>query len=265
MVKSREARSPTIPFILGPTASGKSAYALRLAAACNGVIVNADSMQLYHGAPILTAQPTAAEQAAVPHRLYGYHSPLKAMSAAHWCNTALEVLKEVLAAGHTPIIVGGTGLYVQALLQGLSPIPPVPLDVRLEIDQLSCAHLYIALQQEDPMMAARLNPHDRQRLARALEVFRATGRSLAWWQQQPGVSPFPYARHITVFSPPRAALYARINQRLEKMVADGAVEEAMALSTLPLTASAQKILGLREFQAVGRDELVASRRRRSVL
>jgi tRNA dimethylallyltransferase len=246
--------SPPVHVMMGATASGKSAYALRLAQRTGGVIINADSQQVYARVPILTAQPSAAEKAAIEHRLYGQWPLEEAMSVAIWRSQALLALEEVCSKGQTAIVVGGTGLYVQALLHGLSPIPDVLPEVRQEACQLETAAAFAALQQEDPHMASRLHAHDRQRVLRALEVVRSSGVSLGWWQQQRGEA-LPYPVYKTLLLPPRAALYERIHQRLEQMLEQGVLDEVAALQKVTLNPSAMKIVGLRELQAYGRGEI----------
>jgi tRNA dimethylallyltransferase len=223
----------------GPTASGKSALAMQLALATGGMIVNADSMQLYRELRILTARPSEVEEARVPHRLYGVLPADQPGSAGSWLALVEVALAEAAAQGRTAIVVGGSGLYLLALLRGLAAVPPVPAEVRA----IACAlyqeqggpGLHAALHERDPVMAARLQPHDRQRLIRAYEVVCATGRSLAAWQAEPPVRidlPQPVAG--VALMPPRAEVYARIGRRLEVMVGAGALEELSALRDLGL-------------------------------
>ncbi len=218
----------------GPTASGKSALALRLALALDGVLVNADSMQLYRELPLLTARPTPADEARVPHRLYGVLGAAEPASVGRWLELAGDAIAAASASGRLPIVVGGTGLYLSALLRGLAPVPPVPAAVRAEaralFDRLGAPGFHAELARRDPVMAARLRPSDRQRQLRAFEVLAATGRSLADWQAQPRFRlrlPAPVVGLALL--PPRAELHGRIERRLRAMIEAGALEELAAL------------------------------------
>lgn len=238
--------------IAGPTASGKSALALRLAEALGGVIVNADSMQLYADLRVLTARPSTAEEAQVPHRLYGVLDGADGCSAARWQALALGAIAEARTLGKLPIVVGGTALYLEALLHGLAAVPPVDPAVRAAVRQLDAATLAVTLAQEDKEMAQRLAPTDRQRMARALEVIRSTGQSLAFWQQQTtggllgdeAAGPVIRLRLL----PDRHTVYARADRRFEAMVAGGALEEVRHLVArgLPASAPIMKALGVPE-------------------
>ncbi len=237
----------------GPTASGKSALALDLAEALDGVVVNADSMQVYRDLSVLTARPGAADVARAPHRLYGVLDGAERCSAARWRGLAAAAIDAVLAAGRWPIVVGGTGLYLRALTAGLSAIPVVPAAVRTDAaalhKALGGAAFHRALAERDPAMAARLHPGDTQRLVRAWEVLAATGRSLADWQGD-GVAGRPggLAFDAIVLTPPRAALYAACDRRFAAMVERGAVDEARALLARRLDPRlpVMKALGVRE-------------------
>jgi tRNA dimethylallyltransferase len=250
MPLSSSHRKPVV-VIAGVTASGKSAHALNHAQQHNGVVINADSQQVYAGIPIITAQPTAAEKDSVPHRLYGYLSPTQALSAGAWREHAIIAIEETLAAGKLPIVTGGTGLYLKTLMQGLSPIPDVPPEYRqqatimLEEEGREAFHSYLATI--DPAAAARLKVGDTQRLIRAVEVFLATGKPLSFWQAQPA-TPAPYHFQNTVLLPDRALLYERINARFEQMIAAGAVAEVEALlaQNIPATLPAMKAVGVPE-------------------
>jgi tRNA dimethylallyltransferase len=173
--------------IAGPTASGKSALTLRLAERLNGAIVNADSMQVYRDLRIITARPTFADEARAPHLLYGHVDAAVNYSVGRWCEDARKALAEIAAAGRLPMFVGGTGLYFKALTQGLSHVPPIPPEIRAAVrarcDAEGAAALHADLMRRDPAVAARLKPGDRMRIARALEVLEATGRSLADWHR----------------------------------------------------------------------------------
>lgn len=219
----------------GTTASGKSALALRLAERTGAVIVNADSQQLFAALPILTARPSPAEEARAPHRLYGVLGPREQPSAGRWLALLVPVLLELAAAGRPAILVGGTGLYLEALLHGLSPIPEVPADLRARLleesrEVPSCA-LHARLARLDPLSAARLRPSDRQRILRALEVLEATGRPLALWQEEPRRPAVrPRALLGVALVPPAVCTAPRIARRLEAQLEAGALEEVAALA-----------------------------------
>ncbi len=220
--------------IAGPTASGKSALALKLAERLGGTVINADSMQVYRDLRIITARPTPEEEARVPHRLYGHVDAAENYSVGRWCVDVQAALAEAAAARRIPIIVGGTGLYFKALTQGLAAVPPTPAEVRASVrarlDAVGPEGLHAELQKRDPEMAARLKPGDRTRVARALEVLEATGRSLAEWQRQ-GMRPILNPGHAAkiFLAPERPALRRRIDERFEAMLAAGALEEVRAL------------------------------------
>lgn len=216
--------------VTGPTASGKSALGLRIAARVGGVIINADAMQTYGAFPILTAQPTEAERAAVPHALYGVLPLTETLSAQRWRELALVEMNRVVDAGRVPILLGGTGLYLKTLTQGLAQVPEVPPAIRARADaewrDLGAAAFAARLAEHDPPTAARLKPNDRQRHVRAWEVWLATGRPLSAWQQAPAEGGPPGWRFRTlVLAPPREELRAKIAARFEAMVAAGVVEE----------------------------------------
>lgn len=238
--------------IAGPTASGKSALALALAAHLPLTIINADSMQIYRDLPLLSAQPSRAEMAGVPHALYGVIDAAGACSAARWRDLALDAIKAARGRGRLPVLVGGAGLYFRALLEGLAPVPDIPEAVRNAVrDRLADigpGALHAELQRLDPAMAARLQPGDGQRIARAFEVFEATGRSLLAFQQADTADGAPAGRAIVkaVVELPRDLLYARINARFEAMVAAGALDEVKRLKARKLNPllPAMKALGV---------------------
>lgn len=221
--------------IAGPTASGKSALALTLAESFDGTVVNADSMQVYKDLQIITARPGKAEEGRVPHRLYGHVDASENYSAGRWLAEARCALAKARNEGLLPIFVGGTGLYFRILTRGMAAIPPIPAAIRARIrDQLGklgAPFLHAELRSRDPQAAARLSPNDRTRIARALEVIEATGRSILAWRAE-GLPPLiEPARAIKVFlNPERADLYLRINARFDAMMACGALEEAAALA-----------------------------------
>jgi tRNA dimethylallyltransferase len=221
--------------IAGPTASGKSALALGLAQKTGGVIINADSMQVYRDLRIITARPTPEEEALVPHRLYGHVDAGVNFSAGSWLADAAAALAEARAQDRLPIFVGGSGLYFKALTRGLSAVPPIPPEVRdsvrarLERDGVEALHAELA--QSDPASAERLKPRDRARIARALEVVEATGRSLTDWHRDGLPALLPPGTFSALFlSPDRDQLYARIDARFEAMLKVGALEEVEQLA-----------------------------------
>jgi len=242
--------------IAGPTASGKSGAALELAERLGGTAINADSMQVYRELAVLTARPTPEEMAIVPHRLYGTVPAANAYSVGRWLEDVTAAIAETRREGRVPILVGGTGLYFKALLEGLSPVPDIPPETRNfwreQSNALGAEGLYRALQSRDPVMAARLRPSDPHRVVRALEVIDATGVSLAEWQEAPGA---PVLHGDTaqklVIAPEREQLYAAIAARFDRMIDNGAVEEVRALVALALDP------GLPTMRAHGVRELAA--------
>jgi tRNA dimethylallyltransferase len=221
--------------IAGPTASGKSALALSLAERTDGTVINADSMQVYRDLRVITARPTPEEERRVPHALYGHVDAAENYSTGRWIADAARTLNEIRGAGRLPIFVGGTGLYFRALLGGLSDIPPVPTEVRARIrseaEGVTAPDLHARLARLDPQTAKRLRPSDRQRILRALEVFAATGHSLAAWQEKPGIPMIGPDEVAAVFlSVEREVLRQRINDRFDAMIEGGALEEVKQLA-----------------------------------
>ncbi|RIK92512.1 MAG: tRNA (adenosine(37)-N6)-dimethylallyltransferase MiaA [Proteobacteria bacterium] len=221
-------------FLAGPTAGGKSALALALAERAGGVIINADSMQVYRELRVVTARPSPEEEARVPHRLYGYRAASDVSSAAAWSADATAALTEAWAAGRLPIVIGGSGLYLRTLLYGIAPIPDVPADLRQSVRSRMATEGPEALHREltklDPETAVKLTPGDRQRIARALEVALATGEPLSAWQRRPpegGLLPGIDAL-LLVLAPPRDVLYERCDRRLAQMMAEGGLAEIRA-------------------------------------
>lgn len=246
--------------IAGPTASGKSAAALELARAIGGVVINADSMQVYAEAPLLTAQPGAADQARAPHLLYGHIPARRLYSVGRYAEDAAAALAQARAENSIPIFTGGTGLYFMALTDGLSEIPPVPDDVRDDaralLEKIGVEAMHEKLASQDPQTASRLRPTDPQRVLRAYEVFAATSTPLATWQGktgQPVLAGLKLAKFL--IDPPRDILRARIAARFEAMLDSGALDEARALANLDPALPAAKLLGLRPLMALARGEI----------
>lgn len=221
--------------IAGPTASGKSALALELALATGGIVINADSMQVYRDLRIITARPTHGEETRAPHRLYGHVDAAVNFSAGAWVADAAKALDEAKAEGRLPIFIGGTGLYFKALTAGLSVVPPIPAEVReavrARLERNGVEALHAELVRRDPRAAERLNLRDRTRIARALEVVEATGRSLLDWHRegQPPLLPKDSFRAVFL-APERDELYARIDARFDAMLGAGALREVERLA-----------------------------------
>jgi tRNA dimethylallyltransferase len=241
--------------IAGPTASGKSALALAIAEAIDGVIVNTDSMQVYRETRILTARPTDEDTAQAPHLLYGHVGVAESYSAGRYQAEAAHALRTARESGRVPIFTGGTGLYFGVLTEGIANIPEVPSGVREAVEALrediGPKAFHDKLAMRDPQAAARLPDSDTQRTLRAYEVFEATGRPLSEWQKEMG-DPLLGGMNLArfVISPPRDVLHDRINARFDAMLARGAMEEVAALEGLKLSPTAQKIIGLRELREV---------------
>lgn len=243
-----------LALIAGPTASGKSDLAVRLALAAEGAgcparIINADSAQVYRDLAVLSARPDTAEMHGVEHRLFGTWDGVEACSTADWAAAARREVAEAHEAGAVPILVGGTGLYLRTLLDGIAPIPPIAREVRDAVRSLPVADAYAALQREDPERAALLNVGDSQRIARALEVVRSTGRPLGWWQErrEGGIGDAVDLSPI-VLLPDRDWLYRRCDLRFTRMIDGGAVEEVAALLArrLPADLPVMRAIGVPE-------------------
>jgi tRNA dimethylallyltransferase len=228
-------KAPMAVLIAGPTASGKSALALAVAEHIGGIVINTDSMQVYRDLEIITARPGAAEAARVPHLLYGHVDAAENYSVGRFLEDAAAALETARARGRVPVFTGGSGLYFKALTRGLAAIPPVPADiraaVRARLEAFGPQALHAELSRRDPATAARLRPADRTRIARALEVVEATGRSIAEWHDE-GMPPLlDAARVAKIFlAPDRATLYRRIDARFDAMLSAGALEEVRALA-----------------------------------
>lgn len=259
--------SATIHIVAGPTASGKSARALELAKQHDGVIINCDSLQIYNALHTLTAHPGHEDLAQAPHKLYSHLHPNEVCSAGNWREIVMPVIEKVLEEGKTPIICGGTGLYIKALTDGLSPMPDIPEEVRNKVVQrhqdIGSENFYADLQKRDPVMADRFHVNHKARIIRAMEVLEATGKSLAEWQKLEREGPpvhWNFETHIIM--PPRETLYDRCNKRFEIMVREmGALDEVAEFAEkiengevnegVPIT----KALGFKPLRSYLRDEM----------
>jgi len=219
--------------IAGPTASGKSELATRVAEEVTGSVINADSMQVYRDLRVLTARPDAADEARVPHHLYGYRDAADHASAADWRADARTAIGAVHAQGRRPVVVGGTGLYLRTLMEGITPVPAIPDEVRARArarrEEIGAEAFFAELETRDPAIAARLHAGDSQRVLRAWEVHEATGRALSAWQDDPVEGPDLDFR-VIVLEPDREALYGRIDARFARMLDAGAIDEVRALA-----------------------------------
>jgi tRNA dimethylallyltransferase len=249
--------------VAGPTGSGKSALAMDAAEAFDGVIINADSMQVYRELRLITARPSPTDEARAPHRLYGFVSAAERCSVGRWLGFARSEIAAAAGAGRLPIIVGGTGLYLRALLEGLAEVPPIPAEIRREAEARHAESGGAAFRHElgrlDPEGAKRIAPGDRQRLIRAFEVARWTGQPLSEWQRRcstPGVRDGTGRFATIALLPSRENLYPALEARLESMLAKGAVDEVGALLALDLDPDlpAMKAVGVREIGAYIRGE-----------
>jgi tRNA dimethylallyltransferase len=253
-----------VALIAGPTASGKSALALELAERTGGVIVNADSAQVYRDLPILSAAPEADDLARAEHRLYGIRDGADPCSATEWAELAKAELARFRDSGRLPILVGGTGLYLRTLLDGIAPVPPIDPDIRARVRERDVKDNRDELERLDPEAAARLNAADRTRIARALEVLLSTGTTLARWQarREGGIGGQFDIRPLLLL-PPRPWLYERCDRRFEAMVEQGAIDEVEALleRNLPPSLPVMRAIGVREIAAflsgeIGREEMI---------
>ena len=253
MIELAGLKEKTVLVIAGPTGSGKSGLALDLAKRYNGVVINADSMQIYQETPILSAAPTDEDKRQVPHLLYEIFPASKRGTVSEWVQLAVESVRKTWKEGKLPILVGGTGFYLESLISGVSPIPETPSDVKAQVAELlerggvwAC---YSMLQKEDPLGALKVCPTDTTRVRRALEIFRATGKSVADWFNLPMVRPLAEAdfRVVALF-PALSDLEDKCNKRFDEMMKKGALKEVERLTSLGLDESlpAMKAIGVPE-------------------
>jgi tRNA dimethylallyltransferase len=240
---------PPLVVIAGPTASGKSGLALALAEQIGGVIVNADSAQVYQDLRILSAAPTSDQLRQAEHRLYGARDGALPCSAAEWSAMARSEVASIHASGRVPILVGGTGLYLRTLLEGIAPVPAIDPEIRERLRQTPVEENHARLAALDPAAAARLNPRDSARVTRALEVMLSTGRTLAEWQKdRSGGIGDQVAMRPLILLPPRKWLYTRCDERFARMIDQGGVTEVEALLARKLNPNlpVMKAIGVRE-------------------
>ena len=260
------ASKPPVALIAGPTASGKSALALALAESTGGIVVNADSAQIYRGLPVLSAAPSKEELLQAEHRLYGILDGAVPCSAADWADLARREIDAIHEEGRLPILVGGTGLYLRTILFGIAPVPPIDPAIRRRVREADVGDNRIKLAKLDPEAAGRLNPGDSARIARALEVITSTGRRLSEWQQcREGGIIEEIALRPLILLPRRDWLYHRCDRRFASMFESGAVEEVEALLARKLSANLpiMRAIGVREIGAflagdITREEAVAA-------
>ncbi len=248
--------------VAGPTASGKSALAIDLAEAFNGVVINADSMQIYHGTPIISAAPSEEDKKRVPHRLYEIFSPDVNGSVVDWLNLAVEEIKNCWGKGKMPIVVGGTGLYLDNLINGTTPIPETSAKVRQQVMQklheIGVNKLHEELALHDPQTANRLSPNDTTRVRRAYEVWLETGIALSEWHKKPMIKKLPEAKFVVVkILPSREELDERCFLRWDNMIKHGALREVKTLAALHLDKHlpAMKALGVPELLQVAEGKI----------
>jgi len=244
---------PRVVVIAGPTASGKSGLALKIAKALNGVIINADSQQLYSSFKVLTSRPTSKDEGEVEHRLYGFLGPNETSSLKTWADNASKEIMRTLDLGSLPIIVGGTGLYIKGLMDGFAAIPTVPDQVRFQakdiINNKGLPYLYSLLVRKDPVSRERLQPNDVQRVSRAWEVVEFTGFPMHYWHSRPNVKLLDGFRFYSLsMSPVRAELYKACDQRFHRMMASGALNEVekLLVDGTSIDAPVMRALGAKE-------------------
>ena len=224
-----------IMVLMGPTGSGKSAMALAIAASRPAVIINADAMQMVDALRVLTARPTVAEEAMAEHALYGVLPPSSPTSVAVWLGLVKPVIEQAWAQGKLPLLVGGTGMYIKTLMDGLAAVPEIPPAIRASVRAMERAKLHPHLTMIDPLMATQLKPGDTQRLLRAIEVMEATGKSLEYWKKQALEPFFPEAEFTSYYMDmSREEMYARIDKRFEIMINTGALDEVRMVMALNL-------------------------------
>lgn len=244
--------------IAGPTASGKSALALELARERNGIVINADSMQVYRELRILTARPPPEEEALVPHRLYGVVSGFEDWSVALWLDAARREIEAAWASGKLPVVVGGTGLYFKALEGGLADIPPIPQGIRAKWRRAQ-GDLHSKLRACDPESASRLKPNDRQRIIRALEVMDGTGKPMSFWRAGRNATALLASAEVErrLVIPERAELYRRAETRFDEMIRSGALDEVQELARLGIspTQPVMKTIGVPQLAAYFKGEI----------
>lgn len=236
--------------IAGPTASGKSALAIALARQAGGTVINADSAQVYAELRVLSARPSPGEEAQAPHRLFGHVAGTEDYSAARWAEEARVEIAAAHDRGSLPVLAGGTGMYIRTLLDGIAPVPEIDPAIRAEVRALPVAETHRLLSEADPEAAARLNPSDTTRVARALEVVRSTGRTLTAWQGERVGGIGDTIRLVPlILLPDRAWLAERCDRRLVAMFQDGAIEEVRALlqrNDIPANAPVRRAIGVAE-------------------
>ena len=252
----------TVLVIAGPTASGKSALALNAALALNGVVINCDAMQIYKDIPVIAATPSATDKAKAPHHLYELYDCDKRGNVVEWLNLCVAQIRRCWTENKLPIVVGGTGMYIDALIKGATPIPEVPSEIRQTLRQRlrqeGLQRLYADLQEKDAEMAAKLSPNDTTRILRALEIITATGKKLSEWYRVPLVQKLPEARFKVVkIVPPIDDIENRCRLRLDEMVNEGALNEITALLNRGIDESlpAMKALGVPELSLAVKGEI----------
>ena len=245
-----------IIIIAGPTASGKSGLALNLAKTLNGVIINADSMQVYKDIPILAATPSAKDMKEVPHKLYGIYDASVRGNMVDWFDCALKEINTARQNNQTPIIVGGTGMYIETIEKGVTPIPETPAEIKKQVSNMEKEHglpfLYELLKEKDEITAERLSPNDTTRIKRALEVYLHTKKGMSYWQTVPLKQYFSKEELVRIYiKPPRELLDIRARMRFDIMLQQGAVKEVEALlkKNLPDSLPAMRALGVQEIKA----------------
>lgn len=239
----------TVLIIAGPTASGKSRLAIDAARAFNGVIINCDAMQIYKDIPIIAATPSQQEKAMAEHRLFELYDVEKHGNVVEWLNLCVTEIRALWSEQKLPIVVGGTGMYIDALINGVTPIPEVPDQIRQHVATMSLPELYSFLEQNDPIMAQRLHPNDKTRLTRAVEIMLFTKRKLSDWYQVPLIKKLPEAQfRVVKIVPSIEVIEQRCRERLDKMISAGVLAEISALLNLGIdeTLPAMKALGIPE-------------------